>query len=271
MIKPARLNNGKTAPYGFGLRQRQIRGRPALVHGGAGRGLDTDAVYIPSEDLFVAVFANTDAPAVDPASLTRRLAALALGEPVPSFTAVDVPLSALEPLFGTYSTDQGPPRRFLARDGKLFIGRGEEEMQALPAGDDRFFLKDEDLTWFRIQRQADGAHVMEIHRFEAADADRSVRIGDAPPPVSVPLAVLQTYVGTYQTEQPLLTVALDKDGRLTIAPPDMEPIPLRAVSETEFRAESGPLRVVFHPEDGRTDRLTVYRGARELHGVRTGP
>jgi CubicO group peptidase (beta-lactamase class C family) len=270
MIKPARLNGGRNETYGFGFRLRQIRGRAALVHGGAGRGLDTDAVYIPSEDLFVAVFANTDDPPIDPASLTRRLAALALGEPVPSFKAVEVPPASLEPLFGTYSVDQGPPRRFFSRDGKLFIGRGDEELRALPAGDDRFFLPDDDLTWFRIRRQADGAHVMEVHRFEAAGPDRSVRIGDAPPPLTVPLAVRQGYVGAYQTEAPLLTIALDQAGRLTIAPPGQPAMILRPVSETEFRVEGAPMRLVFHPKNGRTDRLTLYRGARELHGVRTG-
>lgn len=271
MIKPARLNDGRTESYGFGFRLRQIRGRTALVHGGAGRGLDTDAVYIPSEDLFVAVFANTDDPPVDPADLTRRLAALALGEPVPTFTAVDVPLASLEPLFGSYSVDQGPPRRFFARDGKLVLARGDEELRVLTAGDDRFFFKDDDLTWFRVQRQADGAHLMEVYRFEAAGPDRSLRIGEAPPPLTVPLSVLQGYVGAYQTEQPLLTIALDKEGRLTIGPPGQAPILLRPVSQTEFRTEGAPMRLVFHPEKGRTDKLTLYRGARELHGVRTGP
>ena len=227
--------------------------------------------WTPSEDLFVAVFANTDDPPVDPADLTRRLAALALGEPVPAFKAVDVPLASLEPLFGSYSVDQGAPRRFFTRAGKLVLARGDEELRVLAAGDDRFFFKDDDLTWFRIQRQADGAHVMEVHRFEAEGPDRSVRIGDAPPPLTVPLAVLQSYVGAYQTEQPLLTVALDQQGRLTIGPPGQTPILLRPISETEFRTEGAPMRLVFHPENGRTDKLTLYRGARELHGVRTAP
>lgn len=271
MAKPARLNDGRTETYGFGFRLREIRGRAALVHGGAGRGLDTDAVYIPSEDLFVAVLANTDDPPVDPASLTRRLAALVLGQPAPDFKPVDAPLASLEPLFGTYSVGQGPLRRFFSRDGKLYIGRGDEELQVLPAGDDRFFFPGDDLSWFRILRQANGAHVMEGHRFEAAGPDRSVRIGDAPPPLSVPLAVLQGYVGAYQTEVPLLTIALDKNGRLTIAPPGQPPLVLRPVSETKFRVEGAPMRLVFHPENGRTDKLTLYRGARELHGVRAAP
>ncbi|WP_182466831.1 serine hydrolase domain-containing protein [Sphingomonas gilva] len=267
MIRPARLANGSTEPYGFGLRLRQIRGRPVLVHGGAGRGLDTDSAYIPSEDLFVAVFSNSDDAATDPAMLVRRLAALALGEPIPTFTRADIDLRSIEPLFGAYEAKDGPPRRFLARDGKIYIGRGVEEVELFAAGDDRFFDPG-GLTWLKIARRADGAHVMEIHRPDAAAADRAVRTGPAPAALAVSPEVLQDYVGSYATEGPVVTVALNADGGLTIAPAGQNPLAMRAVSETEFRIEGGMMRVVFHRENDEVNRLTIYRGARELHGRR---
>ncbi|HYE47369.1 MAG TPA: serine hydrolase domain-containing protein [Caulobacter sp.] len=268
MTAPARMADGRTEPYGFGLRLRQIRGRPALVHGGAGRGLDTDAVYIPSEDLYVAVFANSDDPGADPAVLTRRLAALALGEPYPTFRPAEVAPETLAPLFGLYDAGQGPPRRFFSRDGRLFLARGDEEMEAFPAGEDRFFFGPEDLAWFRIERRPDGAHILEAHPPEDAAPVRATRTGPVPPSLVVPPEVLASYVGAYQTEGPLLTIAL-ADGKLTITPPGQAPIPMRPVSQTEFRLEG--MRLVFHPENGKVDRMTLYRGARELHGRRVNP
>ncbi len=268
MVAPARLADGSTERYGFGFRLLSIRGRPAIVHGGAGRGIDTDAVYIPSDDLFVAVLANSDDPATDPSDLTRRLAALALGEPIPILTRADVDPASLEPLFGAYSADQGPPRRFFGRDGKLYIGRGDEEMEVLPAGDDRFFLAVAPLDWFRIKRGAENKHVMEVHRMEAAAPDRAVRTGPVPPAFSVDAATLRSYAGTYQTEGPKLAVTLREDGRLTIAQDGGRAMPMRPVSPTEFRIDGQPMRIVFHPDGGRTDRFTLYRGARELHGQR---
>lgn len=35
------------------------------------------------------------------------------------------------------------------------------------------------------------------------------------------------------------------------------------------RVDAARSRVVFHPENGKVDRLTIHRGARELHGKRT--
>ena len=270
MTSPARLADGSTQPYGFGLRLRQIRGRPAFVHGGAGRGLDTDSLYIPSEDVFVAVFANSDDPATDPSILTRRLAALALGEPVPTLSRVPLDMAAVEPLFGLYSSEEDEPIRFFSEGGKLFAGQGDGQREAFPAGDDRFFFGSDDLGWFRFVRRPDGAHVVELHNVENAQPRRAVRIGPVPPAFAVVPAVLQSYAGTYATETVVVTVALDENGRLTVSAPGQPPLAMRPVSETEFRIDSNPMRVVFHPENGAVNRLTIHRGARELHGQRTG-
>lgn len=270
MTKPAPLADGSTESYGFGLRLREIRGRPALVHGGAGGGLDTDSAYIPSGDLFVAVFANSDEPATDPSSLVRRLAALALGEPIPTFTRAALDMTAVEPLFGSYAADCGPPRRFFARDGKLYLSRGDGEREAIPAGEGRFFFGSDDLDWFRILRRPDGAHVMEMDGPELATPVRAVRTGPVPTAFAVAPDVLQTYVGTYQTETVKMQVDLG-DGRLTIGPPGQPPQPMRPTAENEFRVDGGGFRVVFHREDGTVNRLTLHRGARELHGKRISP
>ena len=271
MIQPARLADGSTAPYGFGLRLREIRGRRALVHGGAGRGLDTDSVYIPSEELFVAVFANSDSPATDPGTLTRRLAGLALGAPVPTLARAKVDPNALEPLFGSYGGAAGKPTRFFSRGGKLYLGRGQEEREVFAAGDDRFFFGPGDLTWFRLVRpRGGGMPAIEIHTIEGTVPERAVRTGPVPPPISVPPAVLKSYLGAYQTETLAVTVAPGENGWLTITPGTQPPLPLRPVSETEFRIDGANMRVVFHPEKGEVNRITIHRGARVLNGQRTG-
>ncbi|MDB5696510.1 MAG: D-alanyl-D-alanine carboxypeptidase precursor [Sphingomonas bacterium] len=267
MIAPARLTGGGTEPYGFGLRLRELRGRPALVHGGSGRGLDAASAWVPAAELFVAVLANTDDPATDPDVLVQRLAALAMGQPVPSFTPVDPPANVAA-LFGTYQAERGPALRFFPRDGKLWLGRDDDEQEAFAAGDDRFFFGAGSLTWFQFRRDGAGVPVVAVHRVEAAGPTLATRTGDAPAPVAIAPAVLARYVGTFKTEAPVVSVALSGDGRLTIAAFGQSPTPLRPVSATEFRVEGGIMRVVFHPEGNRVDRLTLIRGARELHGTR---
>ena len=139
--------------------------------------------YVPSDDLFVAVLANSDEPASPPALVTSRLAALALGDPYPDFRARRGRSGTLAPLFGVYRVgDAGVSRRFFARDGKLYTMRdGGGDLEVFAAGGDRFFYGPNSLTWFRIERRPDGAHVMEMHQNGNDEAERATRIGDVPP------------------------------------------------------------------------------------------
>jgi CubicO group peptidase (beta-lactamase class C family) len=268
MTSPARLADGSARPYGFGLRLQTFLGRPAFVHGGAARGVDTDSLYIPSEDLYVAVLANTEDAPMDSSTVSRRIAAVALGDPIPTFRRADVPLASIEPLFGAYQAEGAPPLSFFSRNGKFYLASGEQELEAIPAGGDRFYFGPDRLMWIRFLRGPDGASILEMHEPERARPERAVRTGAVPPPILVPAAVLQSYVGTYQTETVAVTVALAEGGGLTIQANDGPVMPMRPVSQTEFRVDTARLRLVFNPENGKVNRLTLYRGARELHGQR---
>ena len=268
MTKPAELADGSTRPYGMGFRLQRLLGEPVFVHGGAARGVDTDAIYVPGKDLVIAVFANSDRLPVDASTVSRRLALAALGQPYPLFNALPVDDNAVAPLLGLYKRGNGPDIRFFARDGKLFIGAGDDEHQVFPAGGDRFFLGRDTLAWFSFERPAGGTPVLVMHEPDEAEAQRAVRIGDAPAPFSVAAAVLEGYVGAYTTEVGMVTLAFDARGQLTIAMGDGPAMAMRPVSETEFRVDAGKFAVEFHPEGARTDRMSMTRGARTLNGVR---
>jgi CubicO group peptidase (beta-lactamase class C family) len=272
MTAPAPLPDGKTHPYGFGLALGELRGRPSLEHGGGIFGFQTDSVYIPSEDVFVAVFANSDAPATPPGLVARRLAALAVGDPFREFTRADVPPAAVAPFYGVYQVEAGgAPRRFYARDGKYYTARADApEREVVPAGDGHFFYPG-DVTWFRLVRGESGAMTMEMHQNGAAAAELATRTGDIPPeapPAAVSRAVLESYVGRYQTMGPVVDIAMGADGVLTVQLTGQPAIPLRAASDTEFTVQSVGARIVFHSENGRPNRLVIHQGGRELEGRR---
>lgn len=273
MTAPASLPEGRTHAYGFGLGFGDIRGRSTIGHGGGIFGFSTDSIYIPSEDLFVAVFANSDDPASPPSLVARRLAALALGDPYLTFTRAEVDPQTLAPLFGAYRIGDGDVSRFFfPREGKLYTARdGGPDLEVFAAGGDLFFYGSNSLTWFRIERRADGAHVMEMHQDGNNEAERAVRTGDVPAEpaaASVSREVLLSYVGHYLTQGPEADVAIGEGGVLTVQLSGQPPIPLRPTSDTEFIVQGVGARIFFHSENGRVNRFVIHQGGRELEARR---
>jgi CubicO group peptidase (beta-lactamase class C family) len=273
MTSPAPLPEGRTHPYGMGLGLERMRGRPTIEHSGGIFGFSTYAVYVPAEDVYVAVLANSDEPASPPGLAAWRLAALAAGDPFPVMTRSAVAPETVAPFLGVYRVGDGEVRRrFFSRDGKLYTQRegGGRDLEVYAAGGDRFFYAPNSLTWFQMVRSPDGAHVMEMHQDGAVTGERAVRIGDIPVEVSVPVGreVLQSYVGQYQTPGPGAAIALGENGVLTVQLSGQEALPMRALSATEYIVQGVNARIVFHPENGQTGRFVIHQGGRELEARR---
>lgn len=180
MIAPTTLADGSTVPYAFGLENEEVRGHPAIGHSGGIFGFTSDSLYIPGEDLFVAVFSNSDAPQTAVETTTRRLAAMAVGSPFPTFAAVPFDIKTAEPMLGLYKF-KDTERVFGIRNGKLFTKRSDgPETAVLYAGRNRFFYGPGELSWFAIREEAPGKFVFERHADGAEQIDLGVRTGPAP-------------------------------------------------------------------------------------------
>lgn len=262
MIARTRLSDGKEVDYAYGLSNGDVRGRRSIGHGGGIFGFSTASLYVPDEDVFVAVFANSDEPRSSPDMTAVKLAALAINDPYPSFARVQVPTAELEPLVGIYKLAEGERRVFL-RDGKLFTRRtGGSDLEAIPAGQGRFFYANS-LTWFTAARDASGKPVMTFYQNGAKTPEVSAWTGPIPAEaaaVEVPRATLERYAGNYQFGPAPLLVAFGTDGRLTVKLGSQNSIPIVPTSATEFRLEGVDARVTFHEKDGAVSHLTVDQG-----------
>lgn len=272
MTSPAALTGGRTVPYGFGLRFGEMRGDKIIEHGGGIFGFGTESIYIPSEDVFVALFSNSDTHQIDTSFVTMRLAALAIGEPYREFTRADVDPAMLAPLFGVYRVgESGVTRRFFSRDGKFYTMReGAAESEVYAAGDDHFFYPN-NFSWFRVQRRPGGAPVMEMHLGGDDTPELATWTGDNPaaaPGVEVSRAVLESYVGRYVTEGPAAEVAMGASGALTLQLERQPALPLKAKSATEFEVERVGATITFQAEGGRVTSFVIDQGGRRLEGVR---
>jgi hypothetical protein len=243
-----------------------VRGRKALGHGGGIFGFSTDSIYLPEQDVFVAVFANSDEPMTDPGMLLMQLAALAIDDPFPTFTKAALDVKTVEPWVGVYRLDQGE-RRLYVRDGKLFTQRsGASEREVYRSADGRYFYPDS-LTYFELVRGADGIPVIAMHQEGSATPERSSRSGPIPPEpkaIEVPRATLQSYVGTYTAPIGPVAIALPATGAMTVQLPGQQPIALTALSVTEFRPVGVDARLVFTLEAGNVAGLVIHQGGREL-------
>ncbi len=271
MIAPTTLSDGSSNPYAFGLANGDIRERPSIGHGGGIFGFSTASEYLPGEDLFVAVFANSNAPATAPTVVMRRIAALALGDPYPTFEKAAVDPAALELLFGVYALDEGE-RRFYQRDGKLYTRRsGGSELEVFAAGDDRFFYGGDALTWFAMRRDADGAHVMAMHHDGAKTAETAVRSGPIPAGpdiVELPRSALERFIGSYQARLGLATIAFGDGDRLTIRLGGQQPAVLTPIGPAEFLVEGVDARVSFSGEGEAASGLLIKQGGQEIAAER---
>lgn len=98
----------------------------------------------------------------------------------PDFRTASVTPNEIESLLGVYEFEGGN-RRFFTKDGKLFtrLGGGKD-MEAFPAGDDRFFYGPGTLSWFEVKRDPAGKHVMSMYQGGSEEASTSVRTGPVP-------------------------------------------------------------------------------------------
>jgi CubicO group peptidase (beta-lactamase class C family) len=270
MIAPTKLPGGSLVPYGFGQGLGTLRGRDAISHGGETAGFENAATYIPQENLFVAVFTNSNDPAVPSAIARAKIAAMALGQPYPEFHKAPVAASDIEPLLGIYAAAAGE-RRFFAKEGRLFTRlKGGSDQEVFAAGGDRFFYGPTTLDWFEVRREPAGMHAMLMYRGPAQTAEIAVRVGAVPADAALAVRrdILERYVGTYRTEGRTAEVRLAEDGSLTLRVGRQEPRRLSPVSETDFRVEGMDATLAFHSTAGSVIDLTFRQGDHETRAER---
>lgn len=270
MIAPTRLPDGSSEDYGFGISNREVRSHKAIGHGGGIFGFSTDSIYLPKEDVFVAVFTNSDDPQTDPGMVMMQLAALAVDDPFPTFEKAALDAAAVEPWVGVYPVKDGE-RRLFVRDGKLFTQRtGGGELEALAAGNGKYFYPNS-LTWFELKRDARDMPVVAMYQQGAASAEEAARSGSIPPEpkaAEVPRATLETYAGTYTSAIGTFTVVLPAEGPMTVQLTGQRPLPVKAVSATEFRTIGVDAQILFQAADGKVTGLVLKQGGREMPAKR---
>ena len=270
MTTPTKTSDGDTAPYGFGLELGDVRGHTEIGHNGGIFGFLTDSEYLPQEKIFVAVFANSDAPQTDPGTLAKQLAALAMGDPYPVFTKVAIDAKAIEPMLGRYKFEDTERTMFM-RGGKLFTQRtGAREIEAFAAGNNRFFYGPTQLSWFELIPGSTPAKIA-FHRDADPKAATGIRTGPVPvesAALAISPATLDLYAGNYTSIAGIFVIKHEGEG-LTVKLAAQPTLPLKAISATEFEITQVGAKIRFNLKDGKAASITLFQGGQELEGVRS--
>jgi len=192
MTTPYVLKNGESTGYGYGLGITNIRGRRAIRHGGGIFGFATNALYLPEQDVFVAVFANSAGGGIDPGMPASKLAALAVGDPFPEFTEITLTEEVLRRYAGVYEINKDNRRTVTLRDGALYTQRtGAAQIRASAASPTRFFYRTS-LSYFDFVVENDRVTAMVMYQDGSKEGERAVKVADKVPAIRTTIGADRT-------------------------------------------------------------------------------
>ncbi|MEO8366696.1 MAG: serine hydrolase [Pseudoxanthomonas sp.] len=264
--------------YGFGISHEAFRGTDMLQHGGGIFGFSTFLLYLPAEDLTVAVLHNADSgrpSGIGVEMLARMLAAQAIGKPYPQKKAIAIDAATLKEYEGVYRIDKDAARVLRVVDGKLTSQRTGGPVYALiPIAKD-VFLFDEGLSRMAFERDAAGGiSAMRLFADDEGEGD-VVKRSDEPLPTerdpgALPKPALERLVGKYAHQDMLMTVALE-GGKLTAQLAGQPAFEIFAESPTKFFLKVVEASLEFTPGDAPASSVTLHQGGQVIEFKREKP
>jgi CubicO group peptidase (beta-lactamase class C family) len=263
-----KLSDGKGTNYGYGWFLRQLQGSPTIEHGGAINGFLCNAIYLPEEDLFVAVFSNSTGKSPDMVSL--KMAAVALGKPL-NYKEIPVAADVLDQYTGIYEDESGS-QRFITRDSsQLFSQRsGGQKYKIRPLATDKFFFNDS-FTIISFNRNESGSikEAVMDDRGTLTTWTRSAKPLPTHNEIKLSSDILSRYVGNYELV-PGFVLAITVEGdRIFSQATGQGKIEIFPETETKFFLKVVDATLDFsRDEAGNYTKVTLHQGKTNMEGKR---
>jgi len=263
-----KLTNGKGTSYGYGWSLMQLQGSPTIEHGGAINGFLCNALYLPGEDIFVAVFSNSTGKS--PEKVSTKMAAVALGKPL-DYKEIPVSEDVLKQLAGVYE-DENSNQRFITCDSsKLYSQRdGGAKLRIRPLANDKFYF-DDSFTTITFRRNESGIVT------EAVTDDRGTQTiwkksdKSLPAHVEIKLSpeILARYAGNYEL-MPGFVLAITIEGdRIFSQATGQGKVEIFPESETKFFLKVVEATLDFvKDETGTYSKVILNQGKAKMEGKR---
>jgi CubicO group peptidase (beta-lactamase class C family) len=264
-----RLANGKETAYGYGWRLGYVYESPSQWHAGLINGFMTMELYLPKEDVFVAVFSNCEGKSPEVAA--SRLAALAAGK-VFEYKEVPVATALLEGYVGVYESQKGLQRIITTSENKLYsqLGRGPRSNVKAYAKDE-FFFENNALVTIGFARNKKGK--IESLTSKNLSGNEVWTKTNKPIPaengIKVDSQLLEAYVGYYEiTPEFAFSVTKDQD-KLFLQAPEQEKLELFAETPSKFFLKVNDAQLEFVKDSlGNVTKAILNQGGRQAEAKR---
>lgn len=266
-ITPYILPDGTSTRYGYGLSLSKVQSSNAIEHGGGIPGFLTDAIYLPKEDVFAAVFTNCDCKGPD--DITAKLAAVAIGQPY-RFTTIPLTEATARQYEGVYTNAEGQERIIRWVSGKLTSQRGTGAQLLLQPVDKDLFMFDNSLSSLLFQRSATGSisGILYKSRQEEMNWTKTNKPLPAYEPTTfmkVEAAILDGYVGNYELAPGFVLTVTHEGEQLFAQATGQQKLELQAISTTKFKTKGVAADIEFKQDaSGKIVSLILYQGGREM-------
>lgn len=263
-----KLADGKGTKYGYGWSFSQIQDSRTIEHGGGINGYLTNALYLPAEDIFVAVFSNNNAKS--PAFVSNLMAAVALGKPY-TRTEIFPDEATLDQYKGVYENEEGLLRE-ISRDGnKLYSQRTSAAKLIIRAYDKDKFFFDNSLTLLSFVRDGSGKVTQAVidDRGTVSVWKRTNKPLDARKEIKVSEAVLAQYAGEYELQPGFILAVSNEGDRLFTQATGQAKFEVFAETETKFFLKVVEASIEFVKDDaGKFTKLILNQGGRRMEAKR---
>ncbi len=253
------LNNGRPTGYGYGWFLGNIQGSTNIYHGGGINGYLTASLFLPEENLFVAVFSNCTCN--DPSGTATKMTAIALGKPY-EWDSISLDENLLKSYEAVYTSEFDGDLIITYADGKVVAMRsGGSEAVLIPFKKDKFFVKGRTST-FHFERGAGDKIVTVISKGTGDDIvwKRTEKAIPRVEAIDVEESVLEEYEGKYElTPDFTITISL-LEGKIYALATGQESLELIPVGEDEFKLQGIDAKLTFERDEDRAiDSLTLHQ------------
>lgn len=260
-----KLTSGKGTGYGYGWFIKELQGSRTIEHGGGINGYLTNSIYLPAEDVFVAVFSNNEGKA--PEMVSTKMAAIAIGKPW-NYKEIPLDKTTIDAFAGIYEDEDKNQRTIIPDGDKLFSQRpGSPMYRILPFEKDKFYFNDS-FTTVAFSRDASGKVI------SCVTDDRGVKTAWIKTEKAIPVHteiklspdILSKYAGDYELAPGFLITVTTEGDRLFTQATGQGRVEAFAESETKFFLKIVDANFEFVKDDSGKYKFVLHQGGMTMEG-----